>query len=29
LRGDVHDFFPKPVKIKELKESIRRALNKS
>jgi len=26
LRGDVHDFFPKPVKIKELKESIRRAL---
>ncbi len=27
LRGDVHDFFPKPVKIKELKESIRRALN--
>ena len=29
LRGDVHDFFPKPVKIKELKESIRRALNKT
>jgi len=28
LRGDVHDFFPKPVRIKELKESIRRALNK-
>ncbi len=28
LRGDVHDFFPKPVKIKELKESIRRALEK-
>ena len=28
LRGDVHDFFPKPVKIKELKESIRRALSK-
>ncbi len=27
LRGDVHDFFPKPVKIKELKASIRRALN--
>jgi DNA-binding NtrC family response regulator len=29
LRGDVHDFFPKPVKIKELKESIRRALSKA
>ncbi len=29
LRGDVHDFFPKPVKIKELKESIRRALAKT
>ena len=28
LRGDVHDFFPKPVKIKELKESIRKALSK-
>ncbi|MDA8099296.1 MAG: response regulator [Nitrospiraceae bacterium] len=28
LRGDVHDFFPKPVKIKELKASIRRALEK-
>ncbi len=28
LRGDVHDFFPKPVKIKELKESIKRALAK-
>lgn len=28
LRGDVHDFFPKPVKIKELKTSIERALNK-
>lgn len=28
LRRDVHDFFPKPVKIKELKESIRRALQK-
>jgi DNA-binding NtrC family response regulator len=26
LRGDVHDFFPKPVKLKELKASIRRAL---
>jgi len=26
LRGDVHDFFPKPVRIKELKASIRRAL---
>lgn len=28
LRGDVHDFFPKPVKIKELKASIKRALQK-
>ena len=28
LRRDVHDFFPKPVKIKELKASIRRALDK-
>jgi DNA-binding NtrC family response regulator len=28
LRRDVHDFFPKPVKIKELKASIRRALEK-
>jgi DNA-binding NtrC family response regulator len=28
LRGDVHDFFPKPVKIKELKASIKRALAK-
>jgi len=28
LRGDVHDFFPKPVKIKELKASIKRALHK-
>jgi DNA-binding NtrC family response regulator len=28
LRGDVHDFFPKPVKIKELKASIHRALSK-
>lgn len=27
LRGDVHDFFPKPVKIKELKASIKRALD--
>jgi DNA-binding NtrC family response regulator len=27
LRGDVHDFFPKPVKIKELKTSIKRALS--
>jgi DNA-binding NtrC family response regulator len=27
LRGDVHDFFPKPVKIKELKVSIERALS--
>lgn len=26
LRSDVHDFFPKPVKIKELKASIARAL---
>ena len=26
LRGDVHDFFPKPVKIKALKASIERAL---
>ena len=26
LREDVHDFFPKPIKIKELKESIRKAL---
>lgn len=26
LRSDVHDFFPKPVKIKELKASIQRAL---
>lgn len=29
LRGEVHDFFPKPVKIKELKASIRRALEKA
>jgi len=28
LRADVHDFFPKPVKIKELKASVERALNK-
>ncbi|MGD0885972.1 MAG: response regulator [Thermodesulfovibrionales bacterium] len=28
LRADVHDFFPKPVKIKELKASIQRALSK-
>ncbi|GBE06610.1 MAG TPA: response regulator [Nitrospirae bacterium] len=28
LRSDVHDFFPKPVKIKELKASIKRALSK-
>ncbi|HXX56779.1 MAG TPA: response regulator [Thermodesulfovibrionales bacterium] len=28
LRGDVHDFFPKPVKIKELKASIQRALKR-
>lgn len=26
LRDDVHDFFPKPVKIKELKASVQRAL---
>ena len=26
LRSDVHDFFPKPVRINELKASIRRAL---
>lgn len=26
LRDDVHDFFPKPVKIKELKQSIQKAL---
>jgi len=29
LREDVHDFFPKPVKIKELKASIGRALVKN
>jgi len=28
LRGDVHDFFPKPVRIKELKASIQRALGR-
>ena len=28
LRRDVHDFFAKPVKIKELKASIKRALEK-
>ncbi len=28
LRDDVHDFFPKPVKIKELKASVERALEK-
>ena len=28
LRGEVHDFFPKPIKIKELKESIKKALVK-
>jgi DNA-binding NtrC family response regulator len=28
FRGEVHDFFPKPVKIKELKVSIQRALEK-
>lgn len=28
LRGDVFDFFPKPVRIKELKASIARALNR-
>ena len=26
LRGQVHDFFPKPVKLNELKASIKRAL---
>ena len=29
LRGDVHDFFPKPVRINELKASIKRALEKA
>ncbi len=28
LRAEVHDFFPKPIKIKELKASIKRALDK-
>jgi DNA-binding NtrC family response regulator len=28
MRSDVHDFFPKPVKIKELKASIERALGR-
>ena len=28
FRSDVHDFFPKPVKLKELKASIRHALSK-
>ncbi len=28
IRGDVFDFFPKPVKIKELKASIQRALER-
>ncbi len=28
LRRDVHDFFPKPVRIKQLKASIERALQK-
>ena len=28
MRGDVFDFFPKPVKIKELKASIERAVGK-
>jgi len=27
LRGEVHDFFPKPVKLKDLKASIHRALD--
>ena len=29
LRDDVHDFFPKPVKIKELKTSVKRALGEA
>ena len=29
LRGDVHDFFPKPVKIRDLKSSIERALKEN
>ena len=28
LRADVFDFFPKPVKIRDLKASVQRALNK-
>ena len=28
MRGEVFDFFPKPVKIKELKASIKRALER-
>ena len=28
FRDDVHDFFPKPFKIKDLRESIRKALAK-
>ena len=28
LRRDVHDFFPKPVKLNDLKASIKRALEK-
>jgi DNA-binding NtrC family response regulator len=28
LRGEVYDFFPKPVKIKDLKASVARALQK-
>jgi DNA-binding NtrC family response regulator len=28
LRREVHDFFPKPVKLKELKASIKRAVEK-
>jgi DNA-binding NtrC family response regulator len=28
FRSDVHDFFPKPVKLKELKASIKNALSK-
>lgn len=27
LREDVHDFFPKPIKINDLKQSIRKALH--
>jgi DNA-binding NtrC family response regulator len=28
LKSEIHDFFQKPVKIKELKESVQRALEK-